>query len=307
MESLKRILVVDDDADTCTLITDILEDEGYRVHPCLSGERALELLKQEPFDLILSDIRMPRVTGIDLLLQVRRMKLTTDVILITAYASLETAIQALRGEAFDYLMGERTLGASLRAERAAAAYLIRARNPVVCVNGNAAALDAKRLIELARVIPAKLEVNIFHRTEERMEMLISYLESEGADEVLGRDPDSRIPGLSSDRALCTKEGIFDSDVILVPIEDGDRAEALVGMGKVVISIDLNPLSRTSRTATVSISDEMSRALDNITSFVRGMSRGDAVSEVEGFSNAENRRATVESICANLMREFEGGH
>jgi len=212
-----------------------------------------------------------------------------------------------RGEAFDYLMGERTLGASLRAERAAAAYLIRARNPVVCVNGNAAALDAKRLIELARVIPAKLEVNIFHRTEERMEMLISYLESEGADEVLGRDPDSRIPGLSSDRALCTKEGIFDSDVILVPIEDGDRAEALVGMGKVVISIDLNPLSRTSRTATVSISDEMSRALDNITSFVRGMSRGDAVSEVEGFSNAENRRATVESICANLMREFEGGH
>jgi len=125
--------------------------------------------------------------------------------------------------------------------------------------------------------------------------------------VLGRDPDSRIPGLSSDRALCTKEGIFDSDVILVPIEDGDRAEALVGMGKVVISIDLNPLSRTSRTATVSISDEMSRALDNITSFVRGMSRGDAVSEVEGFSNAENRRATVESICANLMREFEGGH
>jgi len=104
LDSLKRILVVDDDADTCTLIADILEDEGYRVHPCLSGERALEILKQEPFDLILSDIRMPRVTGIDLLLQVRRMKLPTNVILITAYASLETAIQALRGEAFDYLI-----------------------------------------------------------------------------------------------------------------------------------------------------------------------------------------------------------
>jgi DNA-binding response OmpR family regulator len=104
LESLKRILVVDDDADTCTLIADILEDEGYRVHPCLSGERALEILKQEHFDLILSDIRMPRVTGIDLLLQVRRMNLPADVILITAYASLETAIQALRGEAFDYLV-----------------------------------------------------------------------------------------------------------------------------------------------------------------------------------------------------------
>jgi two-component system response regulator VanR len=104
LESLKRILVVDDDADTCALIADILQDEGYWVHPCLSGERALEILKQEPFDLILSDIRMPRVTGIDLLLQVRRMKLPADVILITAYASLETAIQALRGEAFDYLV-----------------------------------------------------------------------------------------------------------------------------------------------------------------------------------------------------------
>jgi DNA-binding response OmpR family regulator len=101
---MKRILVVDDDADTCALIADILEDEGYWVRPCRSAERALEILKQEHFDLILSDIRMPRVTGIDLLLQVRRMNLPTDVILITAYASLETAIQALRGEAFDYLI-----------------------------------------------------------------------------------------------------------------------------------------------------------------------------------------------------------
>ncbi len=104
MEPLKRVLVVDDDADTCALIADILEDDGYWVHPCRSGERALEILKQEQFDLILSDIRMPRVTGIDLLLEVRRMKLPVDVILITAYASLETAVQALRGQAFDYLV-----------------------------------------------------------------------------------------------------------------------------------------------------------------------------------------------------------
>jgi DNA-binding response OmpR family regulator len=107
---LKRILVVDDDADTCALIADILEDDGYWVRPCRSGERALEILKEEHFDLILSDIRMPRVTGLDLLLQVRRMKLPTDVILITAYASLETAIQALRGEAFDYLTKPFSLG-----------------------------------------------------------------------------------------------------------------------------------------------------------------------------------------------------
>lgn len=206
-----------------------------------------------------------------------------------------------RGEAFDYLMGERTLPPSMEAERAAAAYLLRAKNPVVCVNGNAAALDAKNLIALADAIPAKVEVNIFHRTEERMRLLIDYMTQMGGKDVLGTNPDSRIPGLTSDRALCTKEGIYDSDVILVPIEDGDRAEALVAMGKVVISIDLNPLSRTSRKATVSISDEMTRALENIIRFVNEMKGDDGLIEsvIKDYDNAANSRALIDSICESL--------
>ncbi len=209
-----------------------------------------------------------------------------------------------RGEAFDYLMGERTLEPSLNAERAAAAYLLRAKNPVVCVNGNAAALDAKNLLALGRKIPAKVEVNIFHRTEERMELLIEYLEGEGGKDILGRNPDARIPGLTSDRALCTKEGIFDCDVIVVPIEDGDRAEALVAMGKVVISIDLNPLSRTSKKATVSISDEMTRALENIMGFIdelRGK-ESEIDSVIKDYDNTANRRSMVDCICDSLHRE-----
>lgn len=211
-----------------------------------------------------------------------------------------------RGEAFDYLMGEKSQAPSLEAEKAAAAFLLRAKCPVVCVNGNAAALDPKGLIALTEAVPgAKMEINIFHRTEERMEALISYMESEGAEKVLGRNPDSRIPGLTSDRALCTKEGIFDSDVIVVPIEDGDRAEALVAMGKVVISIDLNPLSRTSKTATVPVSDEMSRALGNIIGFVEELKGKDAeISRIiDGYSGTETRRNTVECICDSLMSEF----
>jgi two-component system response regulator VanR len=97
-------LVVDDDADTCALIADILEDDGFQVRACLTGESAIAALKEEPYSLVLSDIKMPRVTGIDLLLYVRRMGLDTEVILMTAYASLQTAIQAVRGEAFDYLI-----------------------------------------------------------------------------------------------------------------------------------------------------------------------------------------------------------
>ncbi len=209
-----------------------------------------------------------------------------------------------RGEAYDYMMGERSLEPSLRAERAAAAHLLRARNPVVCVNGNAAALDAKNLIRLAETVPAKMEVNIFHRTEERMELLISYMESEGAKDVLGREPDERISGLSHARALCTREGIFDCDVIVVPIEDGDRAQALVGMGKVVISIDLNPLSRTSKSATISICDEMTRALENISKYVEELRGNESLIDgiIESYDNKQCRMDLIDCICDTLHKE-----
>lgn len=100
----KRVLVVDDDPDTCALIADILEQDGHSLVLCLSGEEARDALEHERFDLILADIKMPRITGMDLLLYVRGMNFDTKVILMTAYASLDTAIQALRGEAFDYLI-----------------------------------------------------------------------------------------------------------------------------------------------------------------------------------------------------------
>jgi len=155
---------------------------------------------------------------------------------------------------------------------------------------------------LAWVTGSKIEVNIFHRTEERMASLIRYMKECGAADVLGEHPDSRIPGLSSERASCTSEGIFSSDVILVPIEDGDRAEALVKMKKTVIAIDLNPLSRTSRTASVSITDEMSRALANMITFAKALrnnkeERDDTISR---FSNADNRKATADAMCEHLM-------
>lgn len=103
MQTVARVLIADDDADTRHLVEDILRDEGYLVHTCSNGREALEILGQKHFDVILTDIKMPGITGMDLLLHVRRMKLDTEVILMTAYASVETAVQALRGEAFDYL------------------------------------------------------------------------------------------------------------------------------------------------------------------------------------------------------------
>ena len=78
------------------------------------------------------------------------------------------------------------------------------------------------------------------------------------------------------------------------------------MGKVVISIDLNPLSRTSRTATVSISDEISRALRNIGKFAEDMdgNKGYISKKIEDYDNSEIRRDTVETICSALTNEIQ---
>jgi 4-phosphopantoate--beta-alanine ligase len=166
-----------------------------------------------------------------------------------------------RGEAFDYFIGERTTKSALLAERTAAALLLSARHPVISVNGNAAALAAGEIAGLQKACGARVEVNLFHRTEERVILIEDLLRSAGADVFSGMA--ERLLPLSHDRAWCRREGIYAADVILVPLEDGDRCEALVGMGKTVIAVDLNPLSRTSRRATLTIVDELTRALPNI--------------------------------------------
>jgi len=166
-----------------------------------------------------------------------------------------------RGEAFDYFLGERTTGSAFLAERTAAALLLSARHPVISVNGNAAALAAREIAALQQASGALVEVNLFHRTEERVMLIEDLLRSAGATVFSG--PAERLLPLSHDRAWCRRDGIFSADVILVPLEDGDRCEALVGMGKAVIAVDLNPLSRTSRRAKLTIVDELTRALPNI--------------------------------------------
>lgn len=168
-----------------------------------------------------------------------------------------------RGEAFDYLLGEQTPPEAEEAITEAARLLRAAARPAFSLNGNVVALAAAQCLEVGRALPnLRLEVNLFHRTPQRVAALVRAMEAAGAPRgsVLGEEPDFRIAGLASDRAQCCKAGIGDADVVLVPLEDGDRAQALVAMGKTVITIDLNPLSRTARAAHVTIVDEVTRAL-----------------------------------------------
>ena len=168
-----------------------------------------------------------------------------------------------RGEMFDYLLGDRTTKESRIASRAAAALLLEAKHPVISVNGNVAVLCPDEIVHLSEAASARIEVGLFHRTDERVSKIQKLLEEHGAKDVLGFLPDATIPGIEHLRALCTKEGIYSADVVLMPLEDGDRAGALAKMGKRTIAIDLNPMSRTSRCATITIVDEVTRAVPEL--------------------------------------------
>jgi len=206
-----------------------------------------------------------------------------------------------RGEMFYYLLGERTVKEARVAARAAAATLVKAARPVISVNGNVAALCPRAVVELSKAVPARIEIGLFHRSDERLSAIQSTLEREGSSQVLGFLPDGRIPGLEGARGLCTLDGIFSADVVLVALEDGDRAEALTRMGKKVIAVDLNPISRTARSATVTVVDEVTKALPLIAGCVEEL-KGDATEverALERYDRDENLSAIMRVMASNL--------
>jgi 4-phosphopantoate--beta-alanine ligase len=195
-----------------------------------------------------------------------------------------------RGEAYDYLIGEKTTQLARRAIRAAAAMLLLSRHPVISVNGNVAALCAGEVVQLADATGAAIEVNLFYRTEEREVAIKKELARHGAKQVLGvgSRASARIPELHSERRKVDPAGIFVADTVLVPLEDGDRTEALVRMGKKVITIDLNPLSRTARASHVAIVDNVTRAMPALVDSVASLKgRSSLKKMVEGFDNDSN--------------------
>jgi len=211
-----------------------------------------------------------------------------------------------RGEMFDYLLGERTTKEGRAASRAAAALLLKAKRPVISVNGNVAALSAADVVRLSQVSKARIEIGLFHRTDERVTKIEKVLIKRGAMNVLGFLPDAKIPGLDSLRGLCSKEGIGMADVVLIPLEDGDRAEALAKMGKKTIAIDLNPMSRTARNATVTIVDELTRAIPELIKNVEDLVENPRTAKLalSSYDRDENLRLVSRSMASNLKRFLE---
>ncbi len=246
-----------------------------------------------------------------------------------------------RGEAFDYLIGEATQPFATEAIHAAAAMLRLAEHPVISVNGNVAALAPEALIELGQVLNAPLEVNIFHtetgREQRIQEHLLKHkarletspasggvdarletspasggvdarLETSPAKEGVENPPDVLMPTteaqlsyIDSNRKFVHPDGIFKADVVFVPLEDGDRCEALRKMGKDVVTVDLNPMSRTAKQASITIVDNVVRALPLICEEIRNFNDSTAQDTLKKYSN----EAVLQEALRHISRSGNG--
>jgi 4-phosphopantoate--beta-alanine ligase len=207
-----------------------------------------------------------------------------------------------RGEALDYLLGEQTHPFAARAIAAASALLTLASHPVITLNGNVAALIGPELAPFAANHPRLVfEVNIFHYTPQRAQSILAHLREQGMDRALqfaSVTTPAVLPGLDSQRRFMHPDGVGKADVVLIPLEDGDRCEALVASGRRVIAIDLNPLSRTAVHAHITIVDELTRAipaLDRQLLADRDIPRADLERRLADYNNEAMLREAVTAI------------
>jgi DNA-binding NtrC family response regulator len=104
MVSTRTLLVVDDDAAMRQMLVSLFQESGYQVREAASAADALEQVGRFEFDAVLSDIRMPGKTGIQMVGELRRIRPETPVVLMTAFGSIDSAVEAMRAGAFDYIM-----------------------------------------------------------------------------------------------------------------------------------------------------------------------------------------------------------
>ena len=209
-----------------------------------------------------------------------------------------------RGEAFDYLLGEKTSDTALNATKVACAFLLTAKRPVVSVNGNTAALVAEEIAELHVITKIPVEINLFHRSRERIERIAHHLQSHGLENILTGLDFVELLNIASQRAKVDKRGIYQADTVLAPLEDGDRALALTQLGKIVLTVDLNPLSRTALTSTVTIVDELTRAMKNLITLAKYFKTTGRMNKLAmlktSFDNRENLEASYKIMLKRLQ-------
>lgn len=205
-----------------------------------------------------------------------------------------------RGECFDYLLGESTTGSARVAINVASAMLLLARYPVISVNGNVTALCIDQICRLNRSLEnSAVEINLFYYTKEREKLISEEFKKYGLTRIFGIEPENlvSIPELESNRRLVDRDGISKADVVFVPLEDGDRTMALKRMDKQVVTVDLNPLSRTSLSSDITIVDNIVRVIPQLIECVeyhrKHSSENDLKDLIESFDNLNGLREALE--------------
>jgi len=205
-----------------------------------------------------------------------------------------------RGECFDYLIGECTIESAKAAVNAASATLLLARYPVISINGNVTALCVDQVCQLNRSLEnSAVEINLFYYTKERERLISEEFKKYGLLKIFGIDPKNlvSIPELESNRRFVDRNGISKADVVFVPLEDGDRTIALKRMNKKVITVDLNPLSRTALSSDITIVDNIVRVIPQLIECIkyhkRHSSENDLKELIEAFDNLDGLKKALE--------------
>ena len=206
-----------------------------------------------------------------------------------------------RGECFDYIIGEETNAPAKKAIKAAVAALLLAERPVISVNGNMAALVPKDLVNLGNILNIPLEINLFYQKKGRIKAIKKALQSAGAKDIYGVDSNKMVElnGLESNRRKV--ELIANADLVMVPLEDGDRTEVLKKLNKSVIAIDLNPLSRTALWADITIVDNITRTIPEMIKIAQDLIKSEKAQLIEIVNNFNNKKNIQDSL--NLIIQY----
>ncbi len=210
-----------------------------------------------------------------------------------------------RGETFDYLIGEKTTDNSHNTIDVSACYFLTRKHPVLSVNGNTTALVAEGIANLSKLLDIPIEINLYYRTSQRIKKIEKLYNNLGVSQLLGTDDDDFIdtPDLNGPRSPVSIEGINKADLVFIPLEDGDRAEKLSKIGKDTISVDLNPLSRTAQTSTVTIVDNIVRVIPELTNSIEKYMDEDKNTLLDKIDNFNNK-TNLDNAINDIIRRFK---
>ncbi|NOY45823.1 MAG: response regulator [Deltaproteobacteria bacterium] len=193
-----RVLVVDDEDDITGVLADILEEQGYAVDVAADGDEAWERAQEDPYDVVITDLKMPRMGGLELLREIRRAEHPSIVIMMTGFATVETAIEALKIGAYDYILKPFKVGELLQVvERAMEKIRLEAENlhlreQIALLKLSEAVSSSLSLDEVLRIV---VEAACREVGADAVELWFRPPKADGFTRRIGLGPEGETPAL----------------------------------------------------------------------------------------------------------------